>query len=194
MIPLLAAAALLLILSASSSDKKTEPTPTPAKWDPQNPPPEMSQALMTAAVSELAALSKDPARSGSYAKISELLNSTAANPIELYGYAIGLMADPSTGQKQYPALATALVVRFNTVTNKVTGKSGRAWLTWSPGVRADGLTPVDVLHGALQVISYVQKGADKSTRKLTQIYLDPNRYSNPAEMQKILEDAKSDFV
>lgn len=192
MIPLLAAAALLLILSASS-DKKT-PEPTPAKWDPQSPPTEMSKTLMTAAIGELATLGRDPAQSARYAKISELLNSTAANPIELYGYAIGLMPDPSTGQKQYPALATALVVRFNTVTNKVTGKSGRDWLTWSPGVRADGLTPVDVLYGALQVISYVQKGSDKSTRKLTQVYLDPSRYSDPAEMQKILEDAKSDFV
>jgi hypothetical protein len=176
MIPLLAAAALLFIYAAGQ--KPSEGV--------LNVPKEITAELSAAIQAELKKLYADPALSAQYSKIQTLLMSPASNPVELYGYAIALM-------QKYPAIATALSTRFGQVTKRVVGASGTEWNTWSPGPRADGMIPVDVLYGATPVLSYAQKGEDKSTRKLIGITLDSTKYLNTSTMQQIVFNAKKDF-
>lgn len=177
MIPLLAAAAVLLFLASSKS----------AGSGMMEVPKAITQKLSDAVQAELKTLAADPGLSAQYGKISELLQSITSNPVEVYGFAVSLM-------QKYPSIATALSVRFNEITRKVTGKSGQEWFTWSPGPRPDGWIPVDVLYGATPVITYAQNGDNRSSRKLIGVSLDPSKFVNPADMQKVLDAAKSDFV
>jgi hypothetical protein len=122
-----------------------------------------------------------------YTAINNILAQAWGEPSVMMQYAMSLQAG-------YPAIANELIARFNKVTAKVTGKSGTEWFVWSQGKQPDGWIPVQVLSGATPVISYRQKGDDKSSRQLTQTHLDPSKYANPSEMQLILNNAMADFV
>ena len=123
-----------------------------------------------------------------YNIVNSLLLTKLGEPGAMMQYAMSLQAG-------YPALAGALMKRFNEVVVKVVGKkSGTEWFTWTLGRQPDGWIPVEVLHGAMPVISYRQSGDDKSTRELTKTHLQPATFVNPSEMQLILNNAIADFV
>jgi hypothetical protein len=122
-----------------------------------------------------------------YNIVNAMLMTKMGEPGAMMQYAMQLQA-------AYPAIAAELVKRFNDIVVKVTGKSGTEWFTWSLGRQPDGWVPVEVLYGATPVISYRQKGDDKSSRQLTKTHLDPTKYANPSEMQLVLQNAMADFV
>lgn len=167
MIPLaLGAIALFLLITAGGAAKPTE-------------------GLSPALKDELGKLYAENPQV--YNIVNSLLLTKLGEPGAMMQYAMGLQAT-------YPAIAGALMKRFNEVVVKVTGKSGTEWFTWSLGRQPDGWIPVEILYGATPVISYTQFGDDKSSRKLTKTHLEPAKFVNPSEMQLILNNAIADFV
>ena len=78
------------------------------------------------------------------------------NPAKMIQYAAQL-------NQLYPALAKKLGDMAAASVTPVTGASGTSWNLWG---KSEGNTAyVDVLLGAMPVISYSQVGQDKSTRK-----------------------------
>ena len=197
MIPLLAAAALLLMLAAGS---KGGPAPGPAPVDTSADPTKELTRLMSLP-SFLAEITKLKAADAQmFGWVTTLLAPVLTNnPTYIAGYAAATQA------AGYPTIAQALSARFLMAVHKTVGKSGQVWYTWTGAATPDqdGFIAVDVLYGATPVLSYKTKlGSSgtatdptefRSTRKLIGIALDPSKFVNAADMQKILDNAKSDF-
>jgi hypothetical protein len=121
------------------------------------------------------------------------------NPVYIAGYAAAAYG------KGYPTIAQALSARFLMAVHKTVGKSGQEWFTWTGQATPDknGFIAIDVLLGSTPVLSYMEKlgtgGTQldptgfRSTRKLIGVALDPSKFVNPGDMQKILDNAKMDF-
>lgn len=94
-----------------------------------------------------------------YAAITQMMN-TQANPALIAQYALQL-ATP------YPNISKMLLAKFDQTVTKVTGNSSTQWNTWSTGTTpGTDVTPVDVLLGAMPVLSYQQTGSDPKARVL----------------------------
>jgi hypothetical protein len=79
------------------------------------------------------------------------------NPAVMIQYAAQLLAG-------YPALAKKLGDMAASEVTPITGASGTVWNLW--GKESGGTATVDVLLGAMPVLSYTQQGVDKTSRKL----------------------------
>jgi len=199
MIPLLAAAVLLLMLAGGKSRSSSEPA-TPTTVDTSADPSKEVARIMSlpSFAAELTKLKGADATL--YGWVTTLLSPAMTNnPVYIAGYAAAAQAGG------YPTIAQALGARFLVAVHKTVGKSGQEWYTWTGSATpdSDGNIAIDVLYGATPVLSYKEKlgggggTADpagfKSTRKLIGVALDPSKYTNAADMQKILDNAKMDF-
>lgn len=91
-----------------------------------------------------------------YAAVNAVLG--GGNPAVLAQYALQLNA-------LYPNLAKKLGDMAASEMTPVTGPSGTQWNTWGNHDPNTGISNVDVLQGAMPVMSFQQTGDNKATRK-----------------------------
>jgi hypothetical protein len=139
--------------------------------------PSLPAAATTLDKDELAALyAKNPQL---YTAMTNALQSPASNPAELYGTVVWLASNG------FPKTATMVMAQYNARTQKVAGKSGKAWRTWVNTFPSPTLTQANIDQGwkethvligdggmfeGQRILVYGEKGGDPKTRALGGIW------------------------